>query len=69
MLLDLIIAEKKDLAKLILNAISGPEKNGPNCVYKGNYCVTWLSGHLLTLKQPEDYDQELAKWRLDTLPI
>lgn len=32
--------------------------------------ITWASGHLLELNQPEDYDAEKYKtWKRDTLPI
>lgn len=65
----LILAEKKVLAELIADSIDGRESKGNGCIYKGNYCITWASGHLLTLKEPEDYDPELKKWSLDALPI
>lgn len=65
----LIIAEKKALADAILAAIPGAEKKQEGCVYKGDYIVTWASGHLLSLKPPEKYDPQLSKWELSTLPI
>ena len=65
----LIIAEKHQLALYIADAIPGPtvEKNGS--ITKGDYCITWASGHLLSLLEPKDYDPEYAKWNLDALPI
>ena len=33
------------------------------------YQVTWAFGHLVTLKEPEDYDPALKRWSLETLPI
>ena len=33
------------------------------------YQVTWALGHLVTLKEPQDYDPALKKWSLETLPI
>ena len=65
----LILAEKKLVGELIADAISGPKKTGEGCIYKGDYCITWASGHLLGLKEPDDYDPELKKWSLDALPI
>lgn len=57
------------VAELIADAINGIARNGSGCIYKGDYCITWASGHLLTLKEPEDYDPNLKKWDLGTLPI
>jgi len=33
------------------------------------YQVTWAFGHLVTLKEPEDYDPALKRWSLEALPI
>ena len=33
------------------------------------YRVTWALGHLVTLKEPQDYDPALKKWSLDVLPF
>ena len=33
------------------------------------YQITWAFGHLVTLKEPEDYDPALKRWSLETLPI
>lgn len=30
-------------------------------IEQGNYCITWCYGHLLTLKDPEDYGDEYAR--------
>lgn len=47
-----------------------------NCHKKGNgylegdkYIVTWALGHLVTLADPEAYDQKFSTWRLEDLPI
>lgn len=65
----LIIAEKPDLGRDIAKALpgSGTETNG--VITKGEYVVTWVFGHLMQLKEPEDYNPELAKWELEQLPI
>ena len=31
--------------------------------------MTWALGHLVTLKEPQDYDPALKKWSLETLPF
>ncbi|MEW9121635.1 MAG: DNA topoisomerase III [Thermotaleaceae bacterium] len=64
----LILAEKpsvgRDLARVL------------NCKKKGNgffegekYIVTWALGHLITLGDPEVYDQRYTAWRIEDLPI
>jgi len=70
----LVIAEKPMLAKAILEAIPGQAntvKYGARGVYyvKGCYTVVALAGHVMELKQPEDYDPALKKWSLSSLPI
>lgn len=67
----LIIAEKPSLANDIASALPGTkQKNGDEYYQVGNYVVTWLFGHLLTLKDPEDYDQVFAERRnISLLPI
>lgn len=64
-----IIAEKPALGKAIASAIPGAEKTSNGCIYKGDYAIIWAYGHLLTLKDPEDYDQSYAKWNIESLPI
>ena len=37
---------------------------------EGNgYQVTWAFGHLVTLKEPDEYDPALKKWSLEPLPF
>lgn len=33
------------------------------------YLITWCIGHLVTLAYPEEYDEVLKKWDLNTLPF
>ena len=66
----LIIAEKPELARAIALAVLGEEKKQNGYIEKGEYCITWAFGHLLTLKEPEDYDKEKYKaWNISQLPI
>jgi DNA topoisomerase III len=64
----LVLAEKpsvgRDLARVL------------NCNKKGNgylegdkYIVTWALGHLVTLADPEAYDEKYKSWRLEDLPM
>ena len=65
----LIIAEKPDLAKAIALAIPGKEEDKGTYIEKGEYFITWAFGHLLTLKEPQDYDSKYKSWSVDLLPI
>lgn len=66
----LVIAEKPSLGRDIAGALPGNADNGSReYIKKGDYVVTWVFGHMLTLKEPEDYDAAYRKWSLDELPI
>ncbi|QBG36029.1 DNA topoisomerase III [Litorilituus sediminis] len=66
----LYIAEKPSLARAIAAALPKPQKKHKTHIELGNGdVVSWCIGHILTQANPEDYDAELKKWRLDTLPI
>ena len=66
----LVIAEKPSLGRDIADALPGQvtERNN-RFIRKGDYAVTWVFGHMLSLKEPEDYDMKYKKWSLDDLPI
>ena len=63
-----VVAEKpsvgRDLARVL-----GAKNKGDGYLYGDTYAVTWAIGHLLMLKEPEDYDPQLKKWRKSDLPI
>lgn len=65
----LYIAEKPVLGKAIADALPGigEEKNG--VIRKGEHVITWCFGHLLALKEPQDYSDKYKKWNLGDLPI
>lgn len=65
----LIIAEKPELAKSIVNAIDGKLNKNDGYFEKGNYVVTWAYGHILRLKTPEEYDEDNKSWDMKQLPI
>jgi DNA topoisomerase-3 len=63
-----VITEKPSVARDIAGVlkITG-KKNG---YIEGRGCaITWAFGHLVTLLEPGEYDPELRKWRLDSLPF
>lgn len=65
----LILAEKPELGRAIAEAIPASGRTDNAVIYKGDYAIAWAYGHLLTLKEPEDYDPALKKWTLESLPI
>mgnify|MGYP003314129209 FL=1 len=65
----LIIAEKPELARSILNAINGKCEKFDGYYKKENYIVTWAYGHIMRLKTPEEYDENNKSWEIKQLPI
>ena len=65
----LIIAEKPELARSIVNAIDGKLEKKDGYFEKGNYRVTWAYGHILRLKTPEEYNEKNKNWDMKNLPI
>ena len=47
--------------------INTSRKNG--YLESSEWLITWCVGHLVTMSYPEKYDENLKKWRLDTLPF
>ncbi|UTR10425.1 DNA topoisomerase III [Evansella sp. LMS18] len=63
-----VIAEKPSVARDIARVL--------NCHKKGNgflegdkYIVTWALGHLVTLADPEVYDEKYKTWKIEDLPM
>ncbi|OZM56684.1 DNA topoisomerase III [Lottiidibacillus patelloidae] len=63
-----VLAEKPSVARDIAKVL--------NCHKKGNgylegekYIVTWALGHLVTLADPESYDDKYKTWKLEDLPM
>lgn len=67
----LVIAEKPDIAKAVSKVIPGTPQWKSGYIEQGEYCITWCYGHLLTLKDPEDYGDEYQRANTpnDKLPI
>ncbi len=64
----LVLAEKPSVARE-LAAILGCRQNGDGCITGNQYIVTWALGHLVTLADPEEYDDKYKTWALETLPM
>lgn len=64
----LIIAEKPSVARDIGKVLKST-KRADGYIYGDKYLITWAVGHLVTLKNPDEYNKSLKKWRFKTLPI
>ena len=63
-----VLAEKPSVARELASFLGATERH--DGYYEGQgYQVTWALGHLVTLKEPHDYDPALKKWSLETLPF
>ena len=63
-----VLAEKPSVAR-DLAAVLGARTRRDGYLEGEGYQVTWAFGHLVTLREPDDYDPRLKRWSLDTLPI
>lgn len=63
-----VLAEKpsvgRDLARVL-----GCAKQGNGYFEGDKYIVTWALGHLVTLADPENYDERYKTWRSEDLPM
>lgn len=64
----LVLTEKPSVAKDIARVL-GCRKNGNGCIIGDRYIVTWALGHLVTLADPEAYDNKYKTWRMEDLPM
>jgi DNA topoisomerase-3 len=63
-----ILAEKPSVARDIAKCLS--VNNKKDGYIEGNgYQITWAFGHLVELKEPDQYNPEWKRWSLDNLPI
>ena len=64
----LVLTEKPSVARDIARVL-GCKKNGNGCIIGDKYIVTWALGHLVTLADPEAYDNKYKTWRMEDLPM
>ncbi|MFD2673492.1 DNA topoisomerase III [Marinicrinis sediminis] len=63
-----VLAEKPSVARDIARVLKCSQKH--NGFFEGSqYVVTWALGHLVTLADPEVYDDKYKSWQLDHLPM
>lgn len=64
----LVLTEKPSVARDIARVL-GCKKNGNGCIIGEKYIITWALGHLVTLADPEAYDNKYKTWRMEDLPM
>ena len=64
----LVLAEKPSVARDIARVL-GCKQKGDGCIIGPNYIITWALGHLVTLADPDAYDDKYKAWRLEDLPM
>ncbi|MEX2460411.1 MAG: DNA topoisomerase 3 [Paenibacillaceae bacterium] len=65
----LIIAEKPDMGRNIAAAIEPKAVNHRTYLEGADYIITWAIGHLISLAEPDKYDDKYKKWNFGDLPI
>ena len=63
-----VLAEKPSVARDLAKYLRASQHHD-GYFEGGGYQVTWALGHLVCLKEPNDYDPQLKKWSLATLPF
>ena len=64
----LVIAEKPSAARDMARVL-GCTRKSQGALEGSRYVVTWGLGHLVTLADPEAYDEKYKSWKLEDLPL
>ncbi len=63
-----VLAEKPSVGRDIAQVLNC-HKKGNGFIEGDKYIVTWALGHLVTLADPERYDEKYKTWKIEDLPI
>lgn len=63
-----VVAEKPSVARDIARVLHCKER-GEGFLKGDHYIVTWAVGHLVTLCEPDEINDQYKKWRMEDLPI
>lgn len=64
----LVLAEKPSVGREIARVLQCNQK-GQGCLIGAKYIVTWALGHLVTLADPEAYNEKYKTWKMEDLPM
>ena len=65
----LVVAEKPSVGKDIARVLGCRERGEGPCLIGETYIVTWAIGHLVSLCEPDELDEQYKRWSYQTLPI
>ena len=65
----LVVAEKPSVMRDIAAVLGAAQKTADGALCGNGYIVTSARGHLVRLKQPDEYNEDYKKWSLSDLPI
>ncbi len=65
----LVIAEKPSVGRDLTRVLPGAFTKGEGYLEGPDHVVTWAVGHLVSLADPDEYDDKFKKWRMADLPI
>lgn len=68
MSMTVIVAEKPSVGRDIARVLKC-QTRGDGFLKNESYTVTWAVGHLVSLKEPDELNEQYKKWRMDDLPI
>lgn len=64
----LVLAEKPSVARDVARVL-GAKRSADGFIEGDKYVITWALGHLVTLADPDAYDEKYKSWRLEDLPM
>ena len=65
----LVVVEKPSVMRDIAAVLGAAQKTADGALCGNGYIVTSARGHLVRLKQPDEYNEGYKKWSLSDLPI
>ena len=64
----LVLTEKPSVGREVAKILNCNQK-GNGCFVGPRYIVVWALGHLVTLADPESYDEKYKAWKMEDLPM
>ncbi|MHB8072193.1 DNA topoisomerase III [Desulfosporosinus fructosivorans] len=64
----LVLTEKPSVGREVAKILNCNQKSN-GCFIGPRYIVVWALGHLVTLADPESYDEKYKTWKMEDLPM
>ena len=65
---NIIVTEKPSVARTFAQVLGVTNKEN-GYMENDKWIITWCLGHLVSLVQPEEIDDRMKQWSMDTLPF